>query len=233
MDEQTTNPQQEQYADYKWVPEKKNADSKSSLNLYLIISNVILFLSVIVLFVLFFTRNSSSTAGHQASGINPETGEVMPANLAFVRSDSLMKNYELAIKMRNDLEEKQKKMEAEFSSKQRAFQSEVESFQRSINAGTISIEQAEKKEKELMQRQQDLMELNQTLSSRLAQQEFDLNVELLDSISNFLERYNRDYGFDFILGYTKGGQILYASGQKDITSDVIKKLNESYLKGKK
>ncbi|NLF42088.1 MAG: OmpH family outer membrane protein [Bacteroidales bacterium] len=212
------------------VKENKNGASKGLLG-FLLASNIILLIAVVILFVLFF-KNGETDGKVAASDTQSEILGNSSNNIAFIRSDSLMEKYELAIRMRADLESKQKRMEAEFNQKQSSFQKEAESFQKSVNAGTISIDQAQIKEKELMQKQQELIDLNQTLSGSLAKQEYDLNIELLDSISGFLERYNKEFGFDFILGYSPGGGILYASDKKDITTDVIKKMNESYLKGK-
>ena len=38
------------------------------------------------------------------------------------------------------------------------------------------------------------------------------------------------YKFDYILGFTKGGNILYANDTLDVTNDVIRELNAAYLK---
>jgi outer membrane protein len=57
----------------------------------------------------------------------------------------------------------------------------------------------------------------------------DMNVALIDSVMNFLKRYNEKYKFDYILGFTKGGNILYANDTLDVTNDVIKELNAAYL----
>jgi Skp family chaperone for outer membrane proteins len=55
----------------------------------------------------------------------------------------------------------------------------------------------------------------------------------LDTVTNFLKRYNRSYNFDYILGYANSGQILLASETLDITGDVVKELNKEYQeKGK-
>jgi outer membrane protein len=57
----------------------------------------------------------------------------------------------------------------------------------------------------------------------------DMNVALIDSVMNFLKRYNDKYKFDYILGFTKGGNILFANDTLDVTQDVIKELNSAYL----
>jgi len=57
-----------------------------------------------------------------------------------------------------------------------------------------------------------------------------MNVALLDSVMNFLRRYNENYKFDYILGFTKGGNILLANDTLDVTNDVIKELNLEYNK---
>jgi len=43
-----------------------------------------------------------------------------------------------------------------------------------------------------------------------------MNVALIDSVMNFLKRYNEKYKFDYILGFT------------NVTKDVIKELNSAY-----
>jgi outer membrane protein len=60
-----------------------------------------------------------------------------------------------------------------------------------------------------------------------------MNETLIDTVTNFLKRYNKVYKFDYILGYKMAGEILLANDTLDITSDVVKALNQEYKdKGK-
>lgn len=190
--------------------------------------NALLVIGLVVLFVLYFTRTQDAgDQQEQLAQIEDRLSE-SASSIAYVSSDILMEEYELAKKLRADFEEEQGRLETDLNRRQRTLQTEVEGFQRSINLGTISLDRAQTREQELMVMQQELMQLNDTYRQRLAAREFDMNIELLDRISDFLERYNKEAGHDFILGYARGGGILHAENRHDITDEVLRRLNEEY-----
>jgi len=56
-----------------------------------------------------------------------------------------------------------------------------------------------------------------------------MNVVLVDSITNFLHRYNQYHNYDYVLGYSVGGGILLAKDTFNITGQVLDAMNEEYL----
>ncbi len=202
--------------------------ASAGLNKGMII-NVVLFLGLVVLYGLHFM---GSPVGEE-----PDAAE-MPAverkiddathAIAYVNNEILMEQYKLAIDMREEFESEQRQLESDLERRQRTFQNDVERFQQQIQAGSVGMEEAQLMEQELMQRQQDLMQLNETYMDRLSRKERELNDELLDKISDFLERYNQDKGYDFILGYARGGGILFADQAYDLTMEVLDQLNYEY-----
>lgn len=210
------------------LPEKKAVSKKVS---YTTVINLVLFCGLIVLYALYFAGirgNASKTQEEQISTLAEKVKEGT-ANIAFISSDRLMENYELAKKMREEFDQEQTRLENDLARRQRGFQSEVEKFQRDIQAGTISMDRAQAKEQELMQQQQELYQLNESFTNRLMQKEVEMNAKLLEKITEFLTRYNEAHGYDYILGFSRGGGILYASQQHDITDDVLEKLNAEHL----
>ena len=65
--------------------------------------------------------------------------------------------------------------------------------------------------------------------SELANETQKFNVALRDSLNHFLEIYNKDKKYDFILAKS-GDNILMANARYDITQDVINGLNKRYKK---
>lgn len=194
----------------------------------LIVVNALLVIGLVILYVMYFSpKQHSGDQQEQLAQIEDRLSESV-SSIAYVSSDILMEEYELAKKLRNDFEEEQARLETDLNRRQRTLQTEVEGFQRSINLGTISLDRAQVREQELMVMQQELIQLNDTYRQRLAAREFDMNLELLDRISGFLERYNKEVGHDFILGYSRGGGILHAEKRHDITEEVLRRLNEEY-----
>jgi adenine deaminase len=90
------------------------------------------------------------------------------------------------------------------------------------NRRNFSMENAQRKEQELMQMRDDLMQLNDTYTSRLMTKELEMNTELYGKITELLDRYSKEAGYDYILGFSIGGGILYASAQHDITNIIIR-----------
>ena len=84
-----------------------------------------------------------------------------------------------------------------------------------------------------MQKQQALVDKKERYTQQVAEKEQAMHLTLLDTVTNFLKRYNRTYKFDYILGYANAGQILLASDTLDITPDVVKELNKEYKEKEK
>lgn len=193
------------------------------------ILNLLLFVGLVVIYALFFLQKSEDTEQQQDQLVEiRERLSEAGAAIAYISSDRLMEEYDLAKKMREEFEGEQRRLENDLERRQRTFQTEVERFQQNIQSGSISMDQAQIREQELMQMQQELLQSSDTYRERLATKEFEMNLELLEKISDFLERYNREAGYDFILNYSRGGGILFAHPGHDITTEVIELLNAEH-----
>lgn len=193
--------------------------------------NVVLFVGLIVLYVLNFAPlGQHSRQANKIAGIDSlQTGAGL--RIAFVNSDSLMEHYLLAQNMRNELEAERNRMENDFQRRERNFQTELEAFQRQIQANTITMENAQRKEQELMALREELVRLNEQYTATLMNKELELNRDLYGRISSFLELFSKEEGYDYILGFAGGGGILYASQRHDITQTVIERLNSELEEG--
>ncbi len=199
------------------------------------IINVVLFIGLIVLYVFnFFPRGGSADLTEAGIATQEEISDMATIladgafNIAFVNSDSLMARYKLAQRMQTEFEAEQRRLDNDLQRRQRTFQEDVESFQRQIQLGMISMEDAQRREQELMMEQQNLLQLNDTYSTNLMRKEMEMNRELYQKITDLLERFNREMGFDYILGFSPGGGILYAHQKHDITNEIVRRLNQEY-----
>lgn len=200
--------------------------TQNKTNLILTILNIVLFIGLIVLYFIILKpgtddNNASATAQHKAA---------RSTNIAFVNSDSLMVQYDLVKTMRTDLEAKSRMLEQELSRKQSAFEKDANYFQEQVKKNSISEASAQEIYSSLMAEQQKLYDLRDQYAGEISRNEYELNLVLVDSLNNFLERYNRKYNYDYILSYAHGGIILAANDSLDITRDVLNKLNKEYSK---
>jgi outer membrane protein len=179
-------------------------------------------------------------ATYEREAVPAETGGPVPgplqgdgnARIVFINSDSLKANYQLFKDLKASLEQTYKVKEADIKARQKTYEKDAAYFQEQVNKKSLSEKSAQMIYEDLMKVQQQLIDLRDQYTEELSRSEYDMNLQILDSIDVFLKRYNQEYGYDYILGYSKGSGILYAKDTLDITGDVIRKLNESYSSGK-
>ena len=189
---------------------------KCCLNLIL---NCITLASVIILFILYFINKPSSFSkkSNNSSVI-----------IGFVNSDTIMENYGLVKELKTTILAKEKLAEDSFAIQQKTFEAEVTDYQKKVQANSLSMAQAQATEKYLSQKQENLKALQEELSQKLSNDELKMNGRLLDSIMNFLKRYSRKRNFDYIFGFAKGSNLLFANDSLDVTKEVLKDINKEY-----
>ena len=157
-----------------------------------------------------------------------EAGQEGGVKIAYVEVDSLMTQYEFCKEFTLILEKKSTNARNTLNSKGQALQSAMANFQQKLqNNGFTSREQAEGQQAAIQRQQQSLQELQARLENELAQETQKYNAGWRDSLSHFLDAYNKDKKYDLILT-KQGDNILYAAKRFDITADVINGLNKRY-----
>ncbi len=88
-------------------------------------------------------------------------------------------------------------------------------------------------QQESMEAQQAVMELKESLGAQLMQDEAALNDEVQQLITDYLEKYNKDHNYTFVLAKGTGAGVLLANDALDITSEILEGLNKEYEEKKK
>jgi outer membrane protein len=205
-------------------PEKKNLFTFSN------IISIVLLIGLIVLYVLFFTSKRAEEP--KASFALLKSGN-KALSVVFVNIDSLNEKYEFVKILRSDLEGTGKRLQTEVLAEQSNFEKEAAEFQKQVASNSIPEEKAKMVYEALMQKQQAIVEKKERFTQQVANMELNMNLRLLDTITNFLKRYNAIYKFDYILTYKTAGDILIANDTLDITNDVLVSLNKEYKERKK
>lgn len=189
-----------------------------------VITTSILSLAIVVLFALHFSTGcgSSETTTAASSSVNK-----FP--LAYIDTDSLLLQYNLAKKINEDLLKKEEKMRTSFNEKAKLFQADAGEFQRKAqNNGFLSMERAQQAQDDLRRREGELQELNQKLTGELTAEQERVTKELREDISAFLKEYNKTKGYKLIISNTLGANVLYSDGSANITKEVVEALNKKY-----
>jgi outer membrane protein len=232
QEENNIKPEGSQVNEQTFPPVKQHEpkkERKNILQIHLIIE-LILLIGLTVLFILFFTTRKT-TEHIPALALQKTAGKSV--KVVFINIDSLNNQYLFVKKLKTDLETTGKRLESEILSEQAAFEKEATNFQKQAAANAIPEDKAKVMYDALMQKQQALTDKKERYTQQVAEKEQAMHLTLLDTVTNFLKRYNRNYNFDYILGYANAGQILLASETLDITDDVVKELNKEYTEKRK
>lgn len=154
-----------------------------------------------------------------------ETAANTGLKIAYVNVDSLEAHYELLKKRREDFKKKQEVMESELQQSYQQMQMKGEDMQR--KAQTMTQSEIQSAEKQLMLMQQSLESRKQSLTEQLVKEQDEFNKDLKRRLDAFLETYNADKHYDYILSYSSAGgsTIMYANKKYDITNDIIGGMN--------
>lgn len=182
--------------------------------------NVVLAIAVAVLYYLHFKEHSSDTD-------LKETPKVVEGRkIVYVNIDSLATNYDYFKDTRKVLESKQYQLENDIQSRGRSLQNEVAFFQQ--RAQTMTQEQGRAAQASLEKKNQDLMAYREQAAQGLAVEKAKKDEELYNQIFDYLKKVNGQNKYELVLGYQKGGNILFADAGSDATKRIIDGLNKEY-----
>lgn len=170
-------------------------------------------------------------AGTDTTNTSPT--QATASRIVYVNTDTLLNNYDYYKDVVKEFENKRFSAENELKRRSESFQNEVALFQRQVQAGGMSQQQGQTKQQQLAQKEQEIMMYRDNTSNALAQEQATKTDELISNIQDYLKKYNDDDRYDMVIGYSKGGGVLYAKDQMNITDEVLKGLNEEYASKKK
>jgi outer membrane protein len=151
--------------------------------------------------------------------------------VAYIKTDSLILHYKLSRKLENQFASQKKESQRQLEVRMNKFQKNYQAFQeKAQRGGFLSQASAEAQQQELMTEQQQLEQLNQKLNTDLMAKEQSIYQELYDSISRYVNHYNKDGKYDYIMSHTVGGAIIFGSNQYNITDEILTGLNARFEK---
>jgi outer membrane protein len=193
-----------------------------------LILNVVLLLAVGFLYYAHFSNSATPSIPSGASSSTSIAGQ----QVVYINTDSLLMNYEFVTDLQKDLNERRQNAERQLGLKEQQLQQEAMSFQKRASAGLMSELEMKNTQNTLMQKEQQLRGEQQNLAQGLMDMERQMSAQWLDTTITYLRAYNKSKNFQYILGYTKGGGILLANDKFDITSEILKGLNDNYKASK-
>lgn len=162
--------------------------------------------------------NESDTANLSKAGFG--------LRIVYVNADSILTRFDYYKKLRNNMEAKARRSEQELESEARKLELEYADAQK--KAQGMSQEQLAMLEQGLMRKQQNIMMLRENLSKELADEEEKLDKILRQKVQAYFKRLSKQEGYDYVLSYHYGSNVVYGNQTHDITARVIADLNREY-----
>lgn len=181
-----------------------------------------------------FAGSLASCSNSQPS-ITPASSIAEGASLpiAYVNTDSLLANYNMAKDLNEELIKKTEDARASINSQAATLEKEVNEFQRKVQTNAFLNEQRAQSEANRLQNKKDqLDQLNYKLQNDLAQEQAQMNDRLIDTIQSVLKEYNAVKKFELILSNTMHDNILLDNPKYDITNELLEILNSRYAENK-
>lgn len=193
-------------------------------------ANITLVISILALTVssLLFFLNSNENKAATSSTLPVTQTDESGLKIAYINADSIMVHYLLVEKLMSSLESRGLELEKDLQQKQKLYEKDAAYFQEQVKKGSISEESANTIYEKLMQKQQELMNLRDKYAQEVGYLESQMNKQLLDNVSDYLER-NNNFQYDYILNYSYTGDILLKNPKFDITNSVVEGLNKEYI----
>ena len=192
---------------------------------FLIAVNSLLIIAVIFLYIKVFKSTPNvkiNTSSNETSNTN---GSLKNASIAFVELDSLNEKIGFIKDRRKELEIEQKSIEVEWQNGYRGLENKKNEFLKRGNS--ITQQEAEKFQGELLQQQQQVDQRKQGLTQKLSEKSYKFMDDIQKKLKDFLNQYNKTKNYQYILTTGTGlDYMLYKDSTFNITADVIKGMNE-------
>jgi outer membrane protein len=193
---------------------------------FLLAFNVFLLVLVGVLFYLHFASSPKAPAA-AATKVMDNTTPTGPFKIAYFEMDSIENNYQYLKEVKNQLKAKENQLNGQLTALKNRYMEKVNKYQQEAQAMTQERQGA--LQQELMQEQKMIQNKEQAMGGDLQEESFKKMQIVNKKIEDYLKEFNRDKGYSYILAH-QPGTIYYKDTTYDITTEMLKGLNDSYKK---
>ena len=189
---------------------------------------VILFSAVGIVLSLQFSRTEPSLEIKETSQntLNNTIDSLNILKVAYVNSDTVSKYYKFAIKIQKDLTKKRSEAEKQIKNKYYAYERLVKDYEKA--APIMGDREKMEKAQNIRLLEQEIMQVEQQLSSKVSKEELKITQDYIIKTNDFMQVIGQRLGYDYVMSYRLGGEMLYANPNHDISDEIIKLLNQQY-----
>jgi outer membrane protein len=190
-----------------------------------LVVNIVLIVAVGILYYLHFSVSKKVSVNEKSSTHNvPDTSTGKKIVMAYVELDSLNNNVSFIKKRKVELEAEQRTIANEYENSYRELTILRDNFLKKGNS--ITQQEAEAFQEKLGLRQQEIEQVKQQKTQRLAEKGARVLEDMQTKLKDFMNEYNVEKKYTLIFTTGTGlDYLLYKDSTLNITSDIVKGLN--------
>lgn len=188
--------------------------------------SVVLLAAVAVLFFLVLKKDGVKKPTDTTP--DAKSNSVKSGTIVYFEMDSVEQQYAYIKDVREKLKGREQSITNELNDMKKGYMNRIQQLQ--SKATNMSQQEGEAAQAEINQMQQNMQQKEARLSQELQDQQFKLMQDINKRIEDYLKMYNAQNKYAFILSHTAGDHIYYKDSTLNITSDLVRGLNETYKK---
>ncbi len=173
-------------------------------------------------------KNNGTATADGADAAAGERNVETVYDIAYIKMDSLVQNYDRFIDLRSAFETKATKVTGDLEARGRSFQNEIASFQDKINKGLMTTRDGQAEQTRLQTKGEQLETDHQAQMTELAEEEQVMTNQIFHAINDYVAKFNADLRYKMIITTSGGSPVIHADPALDITQEVLRGLNAEY-----
>ncbi|MFC0771659.1 OmpH family outer membrane protein [Terrimonas alba] len=192
----------------------------------LLVWNIVL--TLLVGYLLFAQLNKKGTVVSGNKNVNRDSNVVNAGfRIAYFEMDSVENHFNMVKDIKAEIAKKDEEYTNSLGKLDATYRNKIQEYQQKEKSGTMVQADYEKAQVELRQLEDRLKNMKQELDQQYQDFVMRKNLGVKKKIEDFLTEYNKTQGYSYIVAFEQG-LFYYKDSAYNITSDVIKGLNEEY-----
>jgi outer membrane protein len=203
-----------------------NLQKKNGMKNGLLVLNIILTIAVGYLLYAQLSSKKADPAVARLS-IKDFATDNKSFRIAYFEMDSVEANFNMVKDVKAELSKKEETINTELDRMDKSYREKVSSYQQKAKAQSMTQVQSEMATQDLMNAQEQMKNQKQALDQEYNDFMMRRMKDVKTKIEEFLKEYNKTKNYSYIVSYEQG-LFYYKDTAYNITSDVIRGLNEMY-----
>ena len=149
-----------------------------------------------------------------------------PPKIGYAETSVLLSEFSEAIQARKEFEAAQKEWDKNLKILNDSLMAGMETMKRDFDKASQAQKEAMKTT--FQKRNDDLQRYTNAIKKKSMEKEKELMEPVIKKVNSYLDLWGKQHHYDLILGTMSGGNILQANANMNVTSEVLKDLNQMY-----